>query len=106
MRMDLLKRFKQRQRKLREKGFKQRLETRKQCVPVEHGRDKGEGEHQKEQIVDYFITPLTSHGTRKDVVASIVQYGVLKPGASCYRYSFAGRMWEYVRSRYLHISRP
>lgn len=81
MRKDLLRHFKQCQRKLRESLLNQRLHNLKQCVPIEQRRDKGGGELQKEQIVDYLVTPrLTFHGTRKDLVASVVQYGFLKPG--------------------------
>lgn len=81
MRKDMLRHFKQRQRKLRESLLNQRLDNLKQCVPIEQRRDKGGGQRQKEQIVDYLVTPrLTFHGTRKDLVASVVQYGFLKPG--------------------------
>lgn len=81
MRKDLLRHFKQRRRKLRENLLKQRLDVLKQRVPPEHRRDKGGREDQKEQLVDYLVTPrLTFHGTRKDIVASIIQYGFLKPG--------------------------
>lgn len=81
IRNDMLRHFKQRQRKLRESLLDKRLNDLKQCVPIEQRRDKGGRERQKEQMVDYLVTPrLTFHGTRTDQIASVVQYGFLKHG--------------------------
>ncbi|KAE9407889.1 hypothetical protein BT96DRAFT_914259 [Gymnopus androsaceus JB14] len=67
IRDDLARRFSERQDQLRLKLIQRPL---------------GELTKSKKDLVEYLVTPkLTFHGTRPDLVPSIVQYGFLKPGS-------------------------
>lgn len=83
LRNDLRKNFLEYQQNLRKTlmNVKDISELRR-CVPYEHRRRQGEGQAAREQLVEYLIKPrITFHGTRRDLVPSIVQHGFLKPGA-------------------------
>ncbi|PSN72579.1 hypothetical protein BS50DRAFT_485106 [Corynespora cassiicola Philippines] len=80
MRNNLKDRFFRFQKDLSAKLMEANLQELKPCVPIEHRRTR-DGQATKEQLVEYLTKPrLTFHGTRRDLVPSIVQNGFLKPG--------------------------
>ncbi|KIK68260.1 hypothetical protein GYMLUDRAFT_35639 [Collybiopsis luxurians FD-317 M1] len=80
LRNDLSQRFKSYRDHLREKLMTRPLGELQKCVPPEHRRVRGDN---VEDLADYIVKPkLTFHGTRADLVPSIVQYGFLKPGST------------------------
>ena len=82
IRQDLSDRFRDLQESMRELLLKQPLADLKRNIPKEVRRDKGGLSTQLEEAVNYLLTPrITFHGTQRDAVASIVQYGFLKPGS-------------------------
>ncbi|KAI9717086.1 MAG: hypothetical protein M1812_005021 [Candelaria pacifica] len=81
MRSDLSQRFRIRQNRMREELLEKHVDRLKTFVPKDRRRDKGRSVVQKEQLVDYLITPrLTFHGTTRERIPSIVKHGFLKPG--------------------------
>ncbi|OCK77320.1 hypothetical protein K432DRAFT_255229, partial [Lepidopterella palustris CBS 459.81] len=82
LRRDLQSRFISNQQKMREQLIQKPIEHLRAFVPYEHRRIRGRGIAAKEQLVDYLVKPrITFHGTRRDIVSSIVQHGFLKPGS-------------------------
>ncbi|KAF1999036.1 ADP-ribosylation [Amniculicola lignicola CBS 123094] len=77
LRADLRNKFLLHQQDLREKLMGEPIEELRKCVPRELRRLRSD----KEQLVEYLTEPrLSFHGTRQDLVPSIVQHGFLKPG--------------------------
>ncbi|THU89697.1 hypothetical protein K435DRAFT_781494 [Dendrothele bispora CBS 962.96] len=82
IRNNLARRFVQYQDILRSRLMQRPLSELAHSVPPEHRRSRGNVSNQKEDLVEYILRPkLTFHGTRADLVPSIVQYGFLKPGS-------------------------
>ncbi|KAK7466115.1 hypothetical protein VKT23_004839 [Stygiomarasmius scandens] len=82
IRSNLARRFVQFQDMLRSKLMERPMGELSKFVPLEHRRARGNISDQKTELVDYLVRPkLTFHGTRPDLVPSIVQYGFLKPGS-------------------------
>ncbi|KAF2794274.1 hypothetical protein K505DRAFT_361264 [Melanomma pulvis-pyrius CBS 109.77] len=80
LRQDLLNKFLQFQEGLRERLMDESMQHLKDCVPREFRRSR-DGIASKEQLVEYLTQVRTTfHGTRREVVPSIVQHGFLKPG--------------------------
>jgi hypothetical protein len=80
LRQDLLNKFRHYQQGLREKLMEETTQHLKDCVPREHQRSR-DGFASKEQLVEYLTQVRTTfHGTRREIVPSIVQHGFLKPG--------------------------
>jgi len=80
LRRDLLDKFRQFQQGLREELMGVSLQRLKECVPREYRRS-GDGTASREQLVEYLTKVHTTfHGTRRELVPSIVQHGFLKPG--------------------------
>ncbi len=81
LRGDLSSRFFAKQIELREQMLKLSTESLRRLLPTEIRHGKEATRLQKEDIIDILVKPrLTFHGTRHASVASIVQYGFIKPG--------------------------
>lgn len=81
LRSDLASKFLQYQQTLRDKLMRVPVKDLKAFVPREKQRRYGDGQAAKEQLVEHLTkTRTTFHGTRRDLVPSIVQHGFLKPG--------------------------
>ena len=81
MRNDLSRRFKETQDRIRASLLRHKLETLMANIPKMNRHNNSGGVLQIQEAVDYLVTPrMTFHGARPGVVASIVQYGFLKPG--------------------------
>ncbi|KAJ3754860.1 hypothetical protein EV360DRAFT_73355 [Lentinula raphanica] len=79
IRKDLSRRFLEFRDQLRSKLLERPLAELRKFVPPDQQHVRA---GLKEDFVDYIIKPqLTFHGTRPDLVPSIVQYGFLKPGS-------------------------
>ncbi|MCJ1249610.1 hypothetical protein MMC30_006836 [Trapelia coarctata] len=77
IRSDLTRRFQQVQNEMRETLLCKNLQTLRQNIPHDRWRSDGAS---VEEAVEYLVKPrITFHGTRRSNVASIVQYGFLKP---------------------------
>jgi hypothetical protein len=80
LRNDLMRRFLERQQSIRETLTKVDMQKLRTCVPNQHRR-LGDGQATREQLVHYLTKPrLTFHGTRRELVPSILQHSFLKPG--------------------------
>jgi len=78
IRSDLTRRFQQVQNEMRDTLLCKILQTLRQNIPYDRWRSDGAS---VEEAVEYLVKPrITFHGTRRSNVASIVQYGLLKPG--------------------------
>ncbi|ORY18164.1 hypothetical protein BCR34DRAFT_554308 [Clohesyomyces aquaticus] len=82
LRKDLKNNFLQYQTHLREDLMRFSYNQLKSFVPTAYRRATGNGAVAKEQLVEYLTKPrIAFHGTRREVVPSIVQHGFLKPGS-------------------------
>jgi hypothetical protein len=80
LRQDHLNKFRHFQQGLRERLMEETTQHLKDCVPREYRRSR-DGVASKEQLVEYLTQVRTTfHGTRREIVPSIVQHGFLKPG--------------------------
>ncbi|MCJ1405212.1 hypothetical protein MMC11_008439 [Xylographa trunciseda] len=81
MRSDLSRRFRAIQDHMRYVLSHQSLTTLKRHIPQDYRRNKSGNSLQLEDAVEYLVKPrITFHGTKREVVGSVVQYGFLKPG--------------------------
>ncbi|KAF2807292.1 uncharacterized protein BDZ99DRAFT_447640 [Mytilinidion resinicola] len=81
LRNDLQTNFLLNREEMRKNLSKYTYSQLKSSVPIEHRRLRGSSEASKEQLIEYLIKPRISfHGTRRDLVPSIVRCGFLKPG--------------------------
>ncbi|KAJ4489940.1 hypothetical protein J3R30DRAFT_3278078 [Lentinula aciculospora] len=79
IRKDLSQRFSDFQDQLRSKLMQRPLAELRKFVPPDQ---RHVGASHREDFVEYIVKPkLTFHGTRPDLVPSIVRYGFLKPGS-------------------------
>ncbi|KAF5334856.1 hypothetical protein D9758_014299 [Tetrapyrgos nigripes] len=83
IRTNLSRRFVQFQDMLRSKLMQRSTHELVKFVPPEYRRSRGTSSTQKEDLIEHIVRPkLTFHGTRPDLVPSIVQFGFLKPGTT------------------------
>lgn len=81
LRTDHANRFLNCQNNIRAKLMKAKMGELNKCVPIQHRR-LGDGPAARDQLIEYLTKPrITFHGTRRGNVPSIVQHGLLKPGA-------------------------
>lgn len=81
IRGDLYDGFLCQQQELRKQLLEVPLPTLRRSVPVEVRRHLRNRSSEKESLVDHLVNPhLTFHGTRRDLVPSIIRHGFLLPG--------------------------
>jgi hypothetical protein len=81
MRSNSLTAFEDKKAIMREQLNRFSLSTLARSVPSGHWRGHGSTQSQKQEIIEYLLTPrITFHGTQKETVRSIVRHGFLKPG--------------------------
>ncbi|MCJ1385757.1 hypothetical protein MMC17_008881 [Xylographa soralifera] len=78
MRRDLSHRFRAMQDHMRSNLSNQSLNNLEKYIPLDRRRHSS---FRLEDAVEYLVKPrITFHGTKREVVSSVVQYGFLKPG--------------------------
>lgn len=78
LRVDLARKFHDKQQDMRDQLSKQSYSSLHKCAPPNLQQTK-----RKDVLVEYFVKPrVTFHGTTRQIVPSIVRYGFLKPGDS------------------------
>ena len=78
MRPDLSRRFREMQNHMRSTLSNQSVKTLERFIPPDQRRHSS---FRLEDAIEYLVKPrITFHGTKREVVSSVVQYGFLKPG--------------------------